>query len=251
MNEPGDKKISNVWVNIFDLASYTEDDLSQILIGVRQEIEHTKAKLTEIYEVPIDLYSPTLDLLRDVCSPTLLNVPWSHHKGNISSSENQKVLQWIAWTLRNEKEGVLEKEEIIALENELRSFEEMLNDCDITPYLRGFINRNIKSIKDALRNYPIQGVDPFIHSIEKVGGALRGNAAKIHKEFNSASPEAKGILQKMANMVTKLSNKADELNKIKEAGEGIVSLGTSVKDAITACGGFVNEIFPAGSTIPA
>lgn len=100
-----------------------EDEVSAALIAVREELELTKTRLAES-GCPTDLYSPHIDRIRGISSPTLLHQEWSGHKRGLPP-ETLLALKWSAWMLPSE-EDLIPAGELETLSVELDAVEASL-----------------------------------------------------------------------------------------------------------------------------
>lgn len=224
--QPAEYQMIQTWAVVFESdekSPHHEDEVTAYLMGLRAEIALTRDKLTSI-GVPTELTSPAFEHLRDVAAPGQLRSPWSSHRGNLQSPECRKVFEWAAWALREDAEPDMPAEEMKELQAELESLEAALQDAALSPYLRDFIQRQVDTIRVALRLYRVQGARPLQDALQKVAGAYAVEGARVAAEHAAAPEAAKGVFAKAGNVIKKTAEVCDNLTKIGKLGEQAVSL---------------------------
>lgn len=238
---PQDKTMVWVWSEVFGLPqdrAHPEDDVVSCLQAMRSEVDLLQVKLLSL-GAPKDLMHPCLARLRNATSTVYLNTQWNGLREETSKPENRISLLWADWTLRDESEGDLQPEELHALRAELDSLEESLHNTAMTPYMQGFIQRQIDAIRAALRLYPIRGVKPLEEAARQVVGTCQLEAPVLVKEFEKASEPAKSVFAKAGEFIEKTAKVADNLDKIRKAGEGAYTLAASVAPVVLAWGQYL------------
>lgn len=225
-----DQTMTNTWAAVFDLdinTPHLEDDVTSCVVALRQQIDFTRVRLTE-YGVPPELTSPGFDRLKNVASPGLLHQSWNSHRGNIQPPECRQGFAWAAWVLRDEYESDMPAEDLAALREEIASLEESLRVTEMSPYLRDFIQRQLDSIRAALRVYGIQGTRPVKEALQKVAGAYTVERTRVEAEHAEAPEAAQSILAKASDVIKKTAEVCDNLEKVQKFGEGVWSFAKSV-----------------------
>jgi hypothetical protein len=222
-----------VWAEVLQLPDHgsLEDDVVTCLQALRSEIDLLKARLQSL-GVGEELLHPGLTRFRNVTSTVYLNAGWNGLREEASKPENRIPLAWANWLLRDESEDDLAPDELGSLRAELDSLEQALLQTDMSPYMRGFIGRQLDAIRSALRLYPIRGAKPFEEAARQVVGTCNLEAKVLSKEFEKASQPAKGVFSKVGNFIEKTAKVADNLDKIRKAGEGAYSLVENVGPAL-------------------
>lgn len=224
-----------VWGEIFSLpldAPHLEDDVVTCIQGVRMELELLRTKLLAM-GAPEELLRPGLARFRNFSSTTYLNQQWSGLKDEISKPENRVPFMWAAWVLRDENEEILPDDELSALRSELDSLENSLQETEMAPYLRSFVQRQIDAIRSALV-YRVQGVKPIETALKQVVGDCAFERTRLEADNATASEPTKGILARASALIEKTAKVADNLDKIRKAGEGAYSLAASVGPVLLA-----------------
>jgi hypothetical protein len=225
-----DVTMVNVWAEVFDLPTdspHLEDDVVTCLQAMRSEMELLRSKLQAI-GVPDNLMHTGFTRVRNVSSAAYINNGWNGLREEASKPENRLSFAWADWALRDESEGDMPDEELAALRSELDSLETSLQDTEMTPYLRGFIQRQIDAIRTALKVYRVQGVKQIEEALHQVAGAYTVEKARVDAEHSHASEPAKNLLARAGAVIKKTAEVADSLDKIRKAGEGAYTLAASV-----------------------
>lgn len=220
----------NTWARVFNLDTNTselEDEVAACVIALRQEVDFARVRLRG-REVPDELMSPGFDRLKSVASPGQLHSSWNGHRANISSPECRHAFSWSAWVLRDEEEIDMPEEEMSDLCANIESLEQNLGSTEMSPYLRDFIQRQIDSIKSALRVYSIQGSRPLKEALHKVAGSLTLEREVVEAKHAESTDATKTVFAQTTAVIKKTAEICDSLDKIKKFGVGVVSLATTV-----------------------
>ena len=230
MGLPENTQMMHAWAKALDVDPGTpdlEEEISLLVLGVRREVDVARRRL-DLIGVPAGLSEPAFNRLRQVASPTQLNVPWGSHRGNVQPPECRKILEWVSWTLKEEAEGEMEPAMLEALREELDALQTALGTTDVSPHLRDFIESQIAAIRGALRMYRVQGAKPIQAALTKVVGEFKVNEKALQQDLQTAPEEAKGIVARAAAMVEKVAKVADNLSKLKKGVEDVYSIGSTV-----------------------
>lgn len=208
-----------------------EDDVASLVMALRSEIKLARDRLDAI-GVPTQLTSPAFERLSHVASPGLLHSTWNNHRGNIQSPEVRKIFEWVAWALRDDDEADMTPEDMRQLMTELDSLEVALQDAEMAEYLRDFIKRQIDAIRSALQMYGVNGVQPIQDALQKVVGAYATQQKPLAQAYETAEPDAKSVFQRTNGMIERVAKVADNLSKIKKAGEDVFAVGSVVSSLV-------------------
>lgn len=225
-----DAPMLKVWGAVFDLPAedpHLEDAVVMCLQATRSEIEVLRVRL-QAMEVPEDLMHPSIARLRNYTSTANIHAGWNNFREEAIRPENRLAFMWANWALRAEDEGDMPAEELGALRSELDSLEASLQDTEMTPYLRGFIQRQIDAIRTALRLYRVRGVKPIEEALHQVAGAYTVEKGRVEAEHKKASEPAKSVFARTGAFIEKTAKVADNLDKIRKAGEGACTLAATV-----------------------
>lgn len=219
-----------VWATVFELDAADpeiEDSVVMCLQAMREELDLLSAKLTA-REVPSDGFGWPIKRLRDVASTVHLNSNWYALRDEILKPDTRMSFMWANWVLRDEDEAPMPSEELASLRGELDALEQSLREADMTPYLRGFIQRQIDAIRTALKLYRVQGVKPIEEALHQVAGAYTVEKSRVEAEHAQASEPTKNLFARAGAVIKKTAEVADNLDKIRKAGEGAYTLAASV-----------------------
>ena len=225
-----DTAMLHIWAGVFDLrldSRHLEDEVVTCLQALRSEIEFLRSRLAAI-DAPEDLAHAGITRLRNATSTTYLNTPWKSLSTETTRPENRLCFAWANWALRDEDEDDLPDEDLANLRTELESLETSLNEAEMTPYLRDFIQRQIDAIRAALRVYRVQGVKPIEEALQQVAGACMLQRSGIETEYATASEPTKSVIKRTGEVIEKTAKVADNLDKIRKFGEGAWSLASNV-----------------------
>lgn len=225
-----DQMMVKTWAEVFDLDKslpHLEDEVASLVMALRSEIQFARERL-DAYGVPANLTSPGFNRLTEVASPGQLHSSWNGHRGNIQPPECRKVFEWVEWALRDEDEDDMSAEELQQLRSELDSLENSLRGTDMAPYLRDFIQRQVDTIRSALRMYGVQGVKTVQDALQKVAGAYKTQEKPLAQAYEAANPPAKNLFERASGVVDRVAKVSDNLCKIKKAGEEVIAVGSAV-----------------------
>lgn len=225
-----DQSMVRTWADVFSLdksSPHLEDEVANLVIALRSEIKFARERL-DTYGVPANLTNPGFDRLAQVASPGQLHSSWSGHRANTQSPECRKVFEWVEWALREEDEADMSDEEMQQLRSELDSLEASLRETDMAPYLREFIQRQVETIRTALRMYGVQGVKSVQEALQKVAGAYKTQEKPLAQAYETAKPPAKGLFERASGVVDRVAKVSENLSKIKKAGEEAIAVGSAV-----------------------
>ncbi len=230
VTQTSDQAMMQTWAEVFALdktSPHLEDEVANLVMALRSEIRFARERL-DAYGVPANLTSPAFDRFLQVASPGQLHASWNGHRGNIQPPECRKVFEWIEWTLREEEEADMSAEDMQQLRSELDSLEASIRETEMAPYLRDFIQRQIETIRTALRMYGVQGVKPVHEALQKVAGAYKTQEKPLAQAYDAAEPPAKTLFERASGVVDRVAKVSDSLCKIKKVGEEAIAVGSAV-----------------------
>ncbi len=228
--QPNDFQLVQTWADVFgiDKASpHCEDDVAACVMALRAEIAFARQRL-DAHGVPANLTSPGFERLRNVAAPGQLHSQWHGHRGNIQPAECRKVFEWAAWALRDEDEPDMPPEDMKELQAELDSLEVAVRDTELPPFLRDFIQRQVETIRAALRVYGVQGSRPLQDALQQVAGAYKTQEKPLAQAFEAAPEKAKGLFARTGEVVEKTAKVCDNLDKMGKLGERAWTLASAV-----------------------
>jgi len=220
----------SVWGEVFGIdkkSPHYEDDVTAFVMALRSEIVLTRRRLDEM-GAPASLTSPGFERLRDVAAPGQLHTNWRGHRSNMITPDCRKIFEWAEWTLREEAEPDIPADDMKELLAELASLEATLKDAEVSAYLRDFIQRQVDTIRAALRLYGVQGARPLEEALKKVAGAYTMERTRVEAEHAAAPEAAKGLFSKTSGMIKKTAELCDNLGKIGKFGDQAWTLASSV-----------------------
>ncbi|MFM8757760.1 MAG: hypothetical protein ACKOD9_21000 [Rubrivivax sp.] len=228
--QSNDQSMAYTWAEVFGIDKndpHHEDDVTACVMALRSEIALTRNRLDEI-GAPENLTSPGFERLRHVAAPGQLHSSWHSHRGNINPPECRKVFEGADWALRDDAAPDMPAEDMKELRAELKSLEAALQDAEVSPYLRDFIQRQVDTIRAALRVYGVQGARPLQDALQKVAGAYTVEGARVQAEHAAAPEAAKGLFAKASGVIKKTADVCDNLGKIGKFGDQAWTLAGAV-----------------------
>ncbi|RRD67118.1 hypothetical protein EII19_07165 [Comamonadaceae bacterium OH2310_COT-174] len=225
-----DVEMVKLWAEVFELqpdGPHLEDDVVTCLQAMRSEMELLRSKL-QVIGVDENLMHPGFARFRDISSPAYLKSPWRGLRAEATKPENRLPFAWANWVLRDESEEDMPAEDLAELRSELDSLETSLQNTEMTPYLRSFIQRQLDAIRSALKVYRVQGVKPLEEALHQVAGAYTVEKSRVEAEHARASEPTKNLFARAGAVIKKTAEVADNLDKIRKAGEGAYTLAASV-----------------------
>jgi hypothetical protein len=225
-----DKAMVWIWAEIFEIpqsGQHVEDDVVACLQAIRSQLDLLRAKLLTMHASE-ELLQPGLPRFRNAASPVFLNQNWSGLREETSKPENRVFLLWANWALRGEEEDSMLPDELASLKSDLDAMEERLVSTDLSSYLRDFLQRQINVIRNALRIYPVAGVKPIESALQQVTGAYTIDKNIVEAECAKASQPARNLFSQTGEVIKKVAEVVDRVDKIRKAGEGIYGLAAKV-----------------------
>lgn len=222
--------MTHMWARVFGIdvnSPHLEDDVTACVVALRQQIDFTRTRLS-IHGVPADLTHPGFDRLKNTASPGHFHSTWNSQRDAIQRPECRHAFTWASWVLREEAEVDMPTEDLAALRTEIESLEKSLSEAEISPYLRDFIQRQVDTIRAALRVCGIQGARPLREALQKAVGTYAVERAQVDAEYAAAPQGVKGLVAKAGETLKKTAEVCDSFEKIKRAGESAVSFAAAV-----------------------
>lgn len=223
-----------VWAKAFDLSledERLEDAVVECLQAVRSEVDLIELQL-KVQNVPEDCFRQLIVSLRNCSSPSRLHSQWSATSDDLAKPNIRLALRWADWALQNTSENRLIPEEVSSLVSELDALEKLANESGLSEYLREFVTRQLAVVRRALRLYPIQGRKPIEDAVRMVAGSCSLERTEIEAQLRDAPSTVKSAMSKFGSVIEKTAKVADNLSKIKKAGEGAFSLAQAMGPAV-------------------
>jgi len=218
----------HTWAAVFGLeeSAHFEDDVTACVVALRQEIDFARLRLTA-QGVPDDLTQTGFSRLKGTASVGYFHTNWHSHRGNIQPPENRLAFAWAAWVLRDEDETTMSADALSSLRAEIVSLEQSLEETELSPYLRDFIQRQLDTIRAALRVYGVQGARPLKEAIEKVAGAYALDKPMLDSEVGKEMEAGKGLVSRTGDILRQTAEVCGNAEKIVSFGEKVTSFGVS------------------------
>lgn len=230
----------HVWASVFDIelpqssnvGSLLENDVVACLLAFRSEIDLVVTKFRE-QGAPDELFEPAVSSLMKLSSSGLLQHPWSNYFSEAIKIENRIPFAWATWLLREESEDEIADADFIAFLNELEALQASLDEVEMSAPLRRFVIKQIDVIRSALRIYRVRGLEPVQSAFRQAAGSCIAERAKLEREIEVATPEAKSRLKRFADIIDKTGKICDSLDKVQKLGSSVGPLLESAIKALT------------------
>jgi hypothetical protein len=210
-------KMSDVWAGILFSQPLepppSEDDLTEALLDLRSEIELVKWKVA-LLQCPPDLLQPGLDRLRDTASAVLLNQMFASFSPSILAPECIQGFKFAVWVLRDEKELDLDDAQLSEVQAALAELEAKTGKADISPQLRMFLQKHIKSLRRAIRRSKLLGPKATDEAYKTVKIEISLENDRLEADISDADKKAPGIVTDFVTAVEKVGVISDAVNKV-------------------------------------
>jgi hypothetical protein len=236
LSSPVDQNVSahQTWARIFEIDEtdeYTRHDLLvATLQGVRAELDLGTAAL-ESKGISPALYVDQFNRFRVVISPAHYNTIWAGLVGNINPPDTRLAFAWAAEVVPDD-EAELPSEDRSALLSEIETLLAELNDAQLPSAMRAFISKQLQTIKAALRMYDVQGPKPISDAISNAMGAAVLARTSLKEEVASATPAARGFMERANAVITKTVNALDLAEKMKKGSTAFLEMAEGVRGII-------------------
>jgi hypothetical protein len=233
------------WAKVFGLeanGAHVEDEIALALHALRAEITLVEQQLAAM-NVPAEAYAAWLSRCRNGCSITRLHQTTKTIMDDVGRPEVALVLEWASWALRAEDENELDQATLDDLLAQMADLEAALRTAPLTPYGRGFVERQIATIKAAIRLYRVKGGKALRDGFGNVAAAYKIEEAAITREVAQAPEEGKSVVSRLFEGVKKVGELCDATSKIHAGIDSAVAMGHSVLPLISDA----LKHFPPGS----
>lgn len=221
-----DIAMRQVWMEVFQLDANEpdlENQISDLLIALRKQMDAISATLASSYEVPNELLQPGFNRLKETASPAHLNAGWNGLKSNIQAPECRQAFMWASWVLRNEKQKELSDEDLIKLLTELKNFEKTISNTDMSTRLRDFLLEKVTEMINAILLSKVQGSEAVNEACEKIWGSMIIKNADFESEIEG-SEKTKNVVEIFKDKFYAFAQFGDNVDKFIALGKAI---GTS------------------------
>lgn len=236
VSQQRDTPLTSVWAEVFGLEASSptlEDDATACVLALRNQIELARLQLAA-EGVPAELTSPGFDRLKDVALPGRMHTSWHGVRGNLLAPECRHAFMWAAWVLRANDEDELPPEGTTELRAEIAALESALQDVEMSPYLRDFVQRQLDTIRAALRDCRVQGARPLREALRKVVGDITVEGTQLQQADAAAPAEAKALLARAAGLIEKTAKVCDSVDKIGKFGANVWTLAVTATSFVTS-----------------
>jgi hypothetical protein len=217
------------WAQVFGL----QDDPSGTL---RPEVEDQVLSLIrdlrfEVTEVErgvigTEFAEPTAAIAnaaRNLTASTQIHSDWNQVKTNFLRPEFLAAWHWASMSLPSAEDSVGE-ETLEELRTQLRELQESIQKPDVPEGLRRFIERQIKSIGEALRRYDVCGTDPLEAAVSRAAGDLMKESETLKKSAADGPESGRAAMAAFGKVWTKAAKACGDLEKFRRGYDAITAL---------------------------
>lgn len=206
--------------------------VAKLLSALTEETRLMERQLKEA-GVPDDLLLPTTNQLTQSAAIGNLANNWHNIRSNHFGPDVRLSLRWFKHTLPEETLAAT-AEDLVELEHLLAEVEEKVAIEGIPASLAEFVRKQIAAIRDALRQYPIGGPVALRRAARTMAADIHLDEDEIRQSSQGGDPkavaEASSTLRKAWDKAVVV---AGDVEKFSKAGQGALSLGTTLYKLLT------------------
>jgi hypothetical protein len=219
VSHPPSTNQMQVWIHAFGLLDLSgRKQKIQIAYGMKllfDELDDIVAYLQEIGH-PENAYHHLIELIEQSITPEGIVQQWQDSRIRLNQAE---AILLILSNFLPDRENIIPEDDLSAIRAELEQLEKSLEDKDISPIIRLYIQRQMKLIREALWEYRIRGVQVFYEA--EIKAYLLSEAPEI-KEQRDAPPVRK--VSQVWQRINKIIDITIKAKSFLEAGVKILQL---------------------------
>lgn len=208
------------------------NEVAKLLTALTQEVLLMDRQLKEA-NVPEDLRRPFVEQLAQAASVSSLGNQWHNILSNHFGAEVRLSLRWFKHVLPEELLSAT-VEDLAELEHLLTELEEKVARGGIPLPLSDFVHKQVASIRDALRQYPIGGPVAIRRAARALMADVHIDEDEIRHAAQTGDPaevaEAGALLKKVWNKAVSI---AGEVEKFGKAGKTAIEAGEFLIELLT------------------
>lgn len=242
---PDSYSMRDVWAEMFDIpkdSPHIDDWTIEAVMAFRAEVDLASKQLAAL-DVPPNLTNSVFPRLRDVANPVVFGQQWGQHKTLLQAPECALVLSWSAWVMRKLGEPQVEQAQFLAIKQHLSELDDLLQDPEVPPAIRNFVQRQVDDIRAALRTYPIQGIRALRRAVDTTTGAFAVPDDELVEEVKQATPKAMSVLKKAGQVLKETAEATGHVGKLAEAIKALSNYASEAGPTLRALGdGIIKQI---------
>lgn len=183
------------WAEVFEVPGEIaglerHHEVAKLLAALTQEIRRLERQLVDA-SVPEELRTRYVNQLAQAASIGNIANQWHNIRSNYFGVEVRLSLQWFKHVLPEEALNAT-AEDLAELEQLLTELEEKIARDGIPASLADFVHKQVASIRDALREYPIGGPIALRRAARAMMTDIRLDEDEIRQAAESGDPSAVG-----------------------------------------------------------
>ncbi|CAN5401208.1 hypothetical protein BH10ACI1_BH10ACI1_11960 [soil metagenome] len=199
------------------------------LFEVNQLVSDIEAKIKRVREIKYDLYLNPYVRIRRTISPTRLNENFAGMLSEISDSD-MTIIQFCSEQLSKSFPEKLADELLLKeLNNEIQNLYEKISEADLIYELKELLLDLLETMRQAIHEYRIRGVDRLKDGVTDTLGKLILNKEMLQ---NSGAEEVREVGDIWSKFVSVYSFAADSIQMI-EGIEKVLPLLPSIIDTLS------------------
>jgi hypothetical protein len=188
-----------------------QDAVSNAIVKMRAEIRRVESMLKE-KDTPKALRNLPIHAALNLTAPLQIAGLWQQNRGNHLRPEVMTAWGWIAFFLPSSEDDVTE-EALKELELDLSELMAAAEVDGVPPLLRSFIIRQADNIREALRRYRVEGVEPLKEVISTgMGDLIRAEPTLSSVDMSSA--QSASAFEKLGKTWNKVAKVAGEVKTV-------------------------------------
>jgi hypothetical protein len=173
------------------------------------------------------LYHTQFARLKNAASPAQVQNGWQGIVGNIITPDVRLALAWAAAVLPDD-EAELSRSERDALAAEFDELIESVANAELPPTMSAFATKQLRSLRNALRMYPVRGISAVHEGLEQTFGAAQRVHASVRTEA-AAKPEVRSLFSRINAGIARAMVVCGEVEKAHKGGSALLEMAKGVE----------------------
>jgi hypothetical protein len=207
-----DKKVRNVWAEIFDLNPEADSQIlekTSLLIGLLIEVKRSIENAKDLNQ---DLYLERLPRIEEAFLSVRLTDQWKAFDNRLDGTTMLSLKHCSDALSNRSSEAVIEEDELRELRSDVQALiDRILDDSELDPELRRILLDHLEIIRRAIINYKVHGSDGLQEAIKTATGAVYLNRELFEAEKDSDSVSLFWKIIVRIGTLTALVNDANQL----------------------------------------
>lgn len=195
------------------LSPAQESETLSLIGELRSEVDAVQASIagTELAEA----FAPVADSTRYLTATPQLVQNWSNSRANHLRPETLGAWQIISLTLPAADDQV-DASALAALQADLEELEATVRNPSVPDDLRRLVQKQVRQIRRALRQYGVRGIEPLRDAISVAAGDLRRDQEALRTSASDAPAETTKVAQAMKKVWTTAVTACGDFDKLSK-----------------------------------